>query len=136
MRVPTGKALLTLVAVALTAARAPADSISWIGPGGGNWTSSSSWSSNTVPGSLDDVTLGAGGGTVSGTGTFAFSNGTLGGAALTVNNGGFTWDNGTLLTAVNLNAGGGLISGLGTKILGNGAQLNLNVGTTSFVGVI
>src|SRR5207248_1381653 len=45
------------------------------------------------------VTLGAGGGTVSGTGTFAFSNGTLGGAALTVNNGGFTWDNGTLLTA-------------------------------------
>jgi hypothetical protein len=217
----TGTALLALAAVALTAAPAAADPILWIGPGSGNWTSSSSWSSNTVPGSLDDVTLGllpspnqgnsytvtvnspqaansltinagtatlsgvpgtgntftvgtlsmsagafnqqngilsvgtmnltggtftlsstgtvalgAGGGTVSGSGTFAFSNGTLGGAALTVNNGGYTWDNGTLLTAVNLNAGGGLISGLGTKILGSGAQLNINVGTTSFVGVI
>jgi hypothetical protein len=217
----TGTLLVALAVVALTPAPAPADTIFWIGPGGGNWITASSWSSNTVPGGADDVTLGllpnpnqgnsytvtvsspqsansltinagtatlasnsgagnaftvgtlnmsagafnqqsgtlavttlgitggkltlsnsatvtigAGGGTVSGSGTFAFSNGTLGGAALTVSNGGFSWDNGTLNTAVNLNAGGGLISGLGTKILGDGAQLNINVGTTTFVGVI
>jgi hypothetical protein len=58
MRLTPATALLALAAVALTTAPAPADSIVWVGPGSGNWTSSSSWSPNTVPGSLDDVTLG------------------------------------------------------------------------------
>jgi hypothetical protein len=81
------------------------------------------------------LSLGAAGAAVNGTGFFAFSNGAVTGAGpLTVANGGFSWDNGTVQTALNLNNGGALISGLGTKILGDGGALNMNGGTTTFLG--
>ena len=84
------------------------------------------------------LSLGAGGATVNGSGFFAFSNGTVAGTGpvnVTIANG-FSWDNGTLKTALNLANGGTMVSGLGTKILGDGGALNMNGGTTTFTGTI
>jgi hypothetical protein len=91
-----------------------------------------------IAGTSSVLSLGAGGATVSGSGFFEFSDGTVGGTGpINVNiANGFSWDNGTLQTTLNLNNGGALVSGLGTKVLDAGGALNLNGGTTTFQGNI